>query len=145
MDVICDELVTTLSTNITITKDAVIPSLAIGLAIYNSPSGAFTLTISDASGDLKSEDFTVSELKTALSTANDYFHMVHPFEFSTPLIVSKDQVLTFALSSNGYTFSDSSFIGWVQPHENIFINRTNSFQDPLTNPYEVLIYKYGVA
>lgn len=90
---------------------------------YNGPSGTFTLTIKQNSATVGSATFTAASLKSDIGTAHDYFFAwanltpLPPGGGASDVISLKPGTVTFELSSSGYTFSDSAWIGWVQEHE----------------------------
>lgn len=137
-----EELKTTLTQTITLKYNRVyqIAGLKLKLVMFNAPSGTFTVSIKSGANTLASKDFTSAEIKTDLSTVNNYAWLWKPFEFSTICALKKGSY-DIVLSSSGYTYSNTSFLGWVKPHENIFTERTDAFTDYTTNPYGVRIYE----
>ncbi len=85
------------------------------LYVYNSPAGTFTLTVTQGTFT-QSVNFTASDIQTALGTSDDYFYAWYRLNFTDQLSLKKGN-FTITLSSSGYTFSESAWLGWVQEHE----------------------------
>jgi len=138
--IVVDELVTTLTQTVTLNYDRIyhVAGLKIKLLMYNSPSGTFTLSVKQGATTLASKSFTSADIKTDLSTTDDYAYLYKALDFSLPL---KKGNYDLVLSSSGYTFSVSSFIGWIKSHENIFIEKTTEPSSFIDNPLDVLIYE----
>jgi len=140
--VYCEELITTLTQEISLTQDRRyhIPAISLGIVFYNAPSGTFTVSVKSGSTTLVSDTFTSAELKSDLSTSNDYGYLKKEFQFTSDLILEKG-TYDIELSSSGYTFSESSFIGWIKPASNIFITHTTNDSVYTNNPFDILIYE----
>jgi len=137
-----EELKTTLTESITLTKDRIyhMGGLKIKLVMFNAPSGTFTLSLKQGATTHASKDFTSADIKTDLSTSNNYAWIWKAIEFSN-LVALKKGVYDLVLSSNGYTHSAISFLAWTKSFESIFPARTDAFIDYTTNPLDVLIYE----
>jgi len=137
---VVDELKTTLSQSITLTQDRIyhIGGIKINLFMYNSPSGTFTLSLKQGATTLVSETFTSAELKSDLSTSDDYLYLYKAFSLNARL---KKGTYTLEISSSGYTYSSSSFLGWIKSHENIFNEQSDTPIDFTYNPFDYLIYE----
>lgn len=118
---VVEELKSTLTQNITVNLNRRYQIEAIRPYIYmhNSPSGTFTLSLKEGAATLASVDFTSAEIKTNLSTSDNYAYLWKTLQFSDPVFVSKGSY-SLVLSSSGYSFSESSYLGWIKEHENIF-------------------------
>lgn len=139
--VVCDELKTTLSQTIYLKYDRIyhIGGIKIGLVMYNAPLGTFTLSLKDNGGTtLTSESFTSSDIKSDLSTTDNYAYIDKALNITAPI---KKGTYSLELSASGYTYSSSSFLGWIKPHENLF-NPTETTPTEFTeNPFRYLIYE----
>ena len=110
-----------------------IEGIKIYLMMYNSPAGTFTLSVKQSAATIASKSFTSADIKTDLSTSNNYAHLWKALAFANPLMLSRGDY-TLELSHSGYTHSDTSYLGWVKPHENIF-NETDGFNSNIAlNP-----------
>jgi hypothetical protein len=99
--------------------------------MHNTPAGTFTFTVKSGGVALASKSFTSASIKSDLGTTDDYAHLYKTLEFDTVIPLEKG-TYSIVLSSSGYTFSDSSYLGWIKPHENIFNENTgevNSLND----------------
>lgn len=120
---VVEELKTTLSQSFTVNVNRRITVAAVRpyLLMYNSPSGTFTLSLKEGATTHASKTFTSADIKSDLSTSDNYAHLWKVIEFSNPVHLSKGSY-TLELSHSGYTFSDTSYLGWIKEHENIFQN-----------------------
>jgi hypothetical protein len=83
------------------------------------PSGTFSFTVKNENDDtVFNKTFTAADLKTALNTTNNYFHTFHPLVSTNPVQLGEGSY-SATLSSSGYTYSSSSYIAWIQQHENL--------------------------
>lgn len=106
-----------------------------------SPSGTFTMTISQNGDDLGSKDFTSASIEgDGPATATNYFHGPVALIFDSPIVVNRG-AFEITLSSSGYTFSEAAYIGWIAEHENI-VNNFTSTGNTLDNPLSVEIWSY---
>lgn len=140
---VVDELRTTLSQEITysLNKRVSIAAISIYVYMHNSPSGTFTLSVKSGATTVASQDFTATELKTNLSTSDDYLYMWKPIQFDDAIQLEKG-VYTLELSSSGYTYSSSSWIGWIKEHENLFIPSYGDLDNFSMYPLSYRIYQY---
>jgi len=138
--IVTEELIGTLTQTITLTYDRVyhIAGVKIKLLMYNTPSGTFTLSIKQGATTLSTATFTSADIKTDLSTTDDYAYLYKALNFSLPL---KKGSYDLVLSSSGYTYDASSFLGWIKSHENVFIEPTTAIGNFIDNSLDVLIYE----
>lgn len=94
------------------------------LYLHNDPAGTFTLTLKDGANILDSVDFTVSDLKNGAGFADNQYHKGY-FDLRLNAILHHDRLYTLELSSSGYAFAGSSYLGWIKEFENL----TNSFNE----------------
>jgi len=138
--IVTEELVDTLTQTITLNYDRIyhVAGVKIKLLMYNTPSGTFTLSIKQGATTLSTATFTSADIKTDLSTTDNYAYLYKALNFSLPL---KKGSYDMVLSSSGYTYSESSFLGWIKSHENVFIEPTTALDVYIDNPLDVLIYE----
>jgi hypothetical protein len=84
----------------------------------NAPAGTFTLSIKSGATTLCSKSFTSADIKTSLGTVNNYAHVFYPIVFDSPSFLGRGSY-DVVLSASGYTGTNSSFIAWIQQHENL--------------------------
>ena len=139
--IVVDELVTTLSQNITLNsyRNYHIAGLKLRLLMYNAPAGTFTVSIKSGANTLSSYSFTSADIKTELNTTDNYAHLYKVI--SIPYTILKSGSYEIELSSSGYTYAFGSFIGWVKSYENIFNEREDSLDDITNNPFDILVYE----
>ena len=130
---VVDELFTTLSQTFTLTKNNRFDIAAIRPYIYmhNAPAGTFTLTVKSGVTALFSKTFTSAEIKSDLSTANNYVHIWKAVTFADPSHLEAGEY-ELELSSAAYTYSRTSYLGWVREHENL----TNELAGSPLSDYE---------
>lgn len=111
------------------------------LMMFNEPSGTFTFSVLDSDTNILSSDtFTSADIKTDLSTSDSYAHIRKVIQFDNPLHLSRG-TYTLKLSSSGYTFTESSHLGWVREFENIFNETTGTPSSDSENPFSFNIYE----
>jgi len=92
-----------------------------------------------------SKSFTSADIKAASGTTDNYLYSFYPVIPTNPLKIEKGDYI-LRLKTSGYTASGSSFIGWIQQHEDIqnsiSYNPINDSQNPLA--FRVKIYKEGI-
>jgi len=137
---VCDELITTLSQTINLSYDRIyhFAGLKIKLLMFNAPSGTFTLSIKKSGDTLASADFTSADIKADLTTSNDYAYLYKALNFSLPL---KKGSYELVLSSASYTYSDTSFMGWIKSYINVFNEEVDSTVSYADKPFDFLIYE----
>jgi len=96
------------------------------LYLHNDPSGTFTINVKDGSDLLDSVDFTINDLKVGASLNDNEYHKSF-FKFDFDVILNHDRDYTIELDSSGYTYSGSSYLGWIKEFENL----TNSFDETI--------------
>lgn len=137
-----EELKTTLSQDFQLTTDRrmTLSGIRLNLYMHNSPTGTFTVTLKTSANTLATQTFTSADLKTALSTSDNFLHIWKSFEFTNPIQLSKG-THTIQLSSSGYTFAESGYLGWIKPHEDLFNDLTSTITDDLNNPLGYRLYE----
>lgn len=96
------------------------------LYLHNDPAGTFTLTLKDGANILDSSDFTVSDLKNGAGLNDNEYHKGF-FKIDLRATLQHDRLYSLELSSSGYSFSGSSYLGWIKEFENL----TNSFSESI--------------
>lgn len=104
------------------------------LYFHNAPAGTFTLTLLRGSTEITSKSFTTNDVKTALNTTDNYFHLFYPVQFDSFLPLEKG-TYKLRLSSSGYVFSGSSYIAWVKEFESIYQEFENDISVVTDYPY----------
>jgi hypothetical protein len=92
--------------------------VSIYLIVMNSPPGTFTVSMTGQNGLVFSKSFTSTDIKTALGTTDNFYHVFYPVIPTNNVQIGYGDY-TITLTASGYASSDSSFIGWVQQHEDI--------------------------
>jgi hypothetical protein len=106
--------------------------------LHNAPAGTFTFEMTGPNGAVFSKSFTSSDIKTALSTTDNYAHVYYAISPTNPVQIEKG-AYTFTLTASGYTPTESSFIGWIQQHENI---QNEMSYDPIDDEQNSLCIRY---
>jgi len=112
------ELVNTLTQEFTYTKQSrcIVDSIRPYLYIHNNPSGTFYFDIIQSGTTIATSSFTSSTLYSALSTTDLYAHLFYKLTFDKDFILNKG-TYTIKMRHTGYSYLDSSFIGWVHMHD----------------------------
>lgn len=145
MIIVVEELVESesLSQEITINQPLQLGGIRLYLYSHNDPAGTFQFDIKHSNSSIYSDTFTASDLKTDLGTSDSYVHMWYSLTVD-PIFSLGEGVYTFELSdSSGYTFSDSSFFGWVKPFENRQVNQTYPVTGFNRNPFGIELWSYN--
>lgn len=145
--IIAEQLETTISQTINMKayRKYELAGLKAKLYMHNAPAGTFTLALKSGGNTLWSDTFTSAELQSDLSTANNYLWIWKAFTFSTPIII-KSGTYTLELSSSGYTYAYSSFMGWIKDYESIFHELEDTpVQDGIDNPHSFRLFEYKKA
>jgi hypothetical protein len=110
MKLLVEELKTTLSQSLTVGDNNVF-AVAVRPHLYKhgSPTGSVRMQIQDENGKLIAQSAAVAI--SAISSEN-YFHGYVRFDFTEPL--KSGSTYQFVLSSTGYTYSSSAFVGWCK-------------------------------
>lgn len=116
MKILCAELITELVQPVTFEKEFTLEAVYPFLLMINSPSGTFNFEMLNGATTIFTKTFTSADLKAALETTNDYLYSFHPIIPNSPIRIKRGDY-TFKINHLGYTFSDSSFLGWGQQHE----------------------------
>lgn len=115
------------------------------LYVHNAPAGTFTFTITKDSVDIFSQTFTSSDIKAAEGTVNNYLHVFYPIVPDTNVFMECGD-FSAKLTASGYAYSSSSFLGWIQQHEDLnnildYVPATDA-ENPLA--MRIKIYKEGL-
>jgi len=132
---VIDELHSTLSQTFTLYKNgrSTIEAIRPYIYMHNAPAGIFTLSIKSGGTALISKTFTSAEIKTDLSTTDNYAHLWKAIVFDNPSQFENGEY-ELELSSSGYTYSDSSHLGWIREHENLINEISGTPVSDIENP-----------
>lgn len=117
------------------------------LFMFNAPAGTFTFELysQDRTETVFTKTFDCDDIKTALSTTDNYAHVFFPIIPTNPVQIEAG-LYTISITASGYTATVGSFLGWIQQHENIQNEMeyvpVNDEENPLAVRYK--IYKEGV-
>lgn len=140
---VVDELKTTLTQTINLNKVRRYNIAAVRPLIYmeNAPSGTFTLSIKSGATTLASKSFTSADIKADLGTSDNFAYLWKNVTFDIPVKLNNG-AYTLELSSSGYSYSSSSYIGWIKEFENIFNEINGTPQDYSENPFSYQLFEY---
>lgn len=128
--------------SLSISERSQIGSIIPYLYMHNAPSGTFTISIIADYGTAASKSFTSADIKASLDTTDNFAHVFYPVIFDSPTQLDRG-TYTLRLSSSGYSFSSSSFLGWIQQHEDLNnqldYTPSNDGQNPLA--FRIKVYK----
>ena len=111
------------------------------LLLFNSPAGTFTFSLLSGATVLFSQEFTSASIKAAVSTTNDYVHTFHPI-VPTDLIQLESGDYIVKISATGYTATDSSYLAWIQQHEDLSLDLDYTPGNDTYNPFSMRIKTY---
>lgn len=107
----------TLSQEFTVEKRLIIKAVRPYLYFHNDPAGTFTISVKQGVTTLASFSQSMATILAGASwTAGQYHHAFIKFEFTNPLILN-EETYTIELSSSGYTYNASSYLGWIKEYE----------------------------
>ncbi len=121
MKIIVEPLETTLTqtVNFTVRKRRKIRSVRPYIYMHNAPAGTFSLKVKSGTTVLETLTFTSAQIKSDLSTSDNFAHIDISLIPSTGLMLEFGSI-DFELSATGYTFSESSYMGWAVPYESVY-------------------------
>ena len=118
-----------------VSENRILTSIKVKLYFHNDPSGTFTISLKQGSYTLGSKNYTMAEIKTEAGLSDNQYHWAYVnFDFGKYIYLEKNISYFIELSSSGYTFSESSYIGWCRPHENDPNENTNSLGYIIAGP-----------
>lgn len=112
------------------------------LYTHNFPAGTFTVSLLTSTDDVIAyKTFSSSAIYAGLGTVNAYAHAFYKIEFDggLPLVAGTYKI---KLSSSGYTYISSSYLGWVKEHEDLKVNTTYVITGAEQNPLSFELWSY---
>jgi len=112
------------------------------LTLYNSPAGTFTFSVIKNAVTLFSKTFTSQDIKDSIPTSDNYAHVFYPI-IPTDLLPLGAGLHTFKISASGYSWSESSYLGWNKQFEDIQneMDYTPAGQHQYSLAYRIKVYK----
>lgn len=134
----------TLEQELTVNKRSVLRAIRPNLYFHNDPAGTYTIKIKNGSTELASKSLTMAEIISGASwTTGQYHHGVITFDLSgSEIVLNKGVTYTIELSASGYSFSESSYVGWIKEYENLKNTYTGSTSDAFSLPFSYEIWSY---
>jgi hypothetical protein len=111
------------------------------LLLVNSPVGTFTLEMTGPNGVVFSKAFSSNDIKSSIGTVDDFAHVFYPVIPDYPIQIESGNY-TIKLTASGYSASGTSFIGWIQQHENIQNEMTYIPVDDSQNSFSIRFKSY---
>lgn len=133
--------------NFKLNKNYEIYAIKIYLFANNASSivGTFKLSVLDGSTELASKTFDITDIVAQSNIQEEYFHSWYPIFFDNPVVLQKGSY-NLRLNSVGYSYSASSFIGWIREHENLKVPISYVPENDLENPLSFEVYtRQGVG
>ncbi len=135
---------TALSQTITRETPCLVYAVRLHLCKFLSPAGTFIVTITDASDNvLATSSQTLVEMQAAGSAdlAENYYHGHVTFAFTRCPTLRADTNYKIKLSSSGYTYSNTVFLGWCKAYDDRAIAITGGVEPTAStdSPYDVEI------
>lgn len=140
---VTEELRTTLTQTFTydLNKRVSLAGIRPYLTMFNAPAGTFTFTLKRGAVTIATKDFTSTEIKSDLSTSDNYAHLWKVIQFDDPVQLTKG-TYSMVISSSGYTYSTSSFLGWNKEFENKFNADDGTATGIFDNPFSYQLFAY---
>jgi len=141
--IVVDELKTTLSQELTVLKRIDVESIRLKLYFHNDPPGTFTVKLKEGATELSSKSITLAEIKSSASWLDNEYHWgMILFNLDNNVPVQKDVTYTIELSASGYSFNESSYVGWIKEHEDETNTFTKTTGTDFNNPFSYQLWGY---
>ena len=145
MIVLAEELITTLTQpfKLNLHERSHVTAVRPYMVIVGAPAGTFTMSLKSGANTLASKTFTSASMKSDLSTADNNVHMMVNLTFTdvTPLSPGSYDLV---LSSSGYTFSGTSFLGWAKEYDSVYNEvTTGGTASDYTRPLKFELWSYN--
>lgn len=118
-----------------------IGAISLYLYMHNSPGGTFKLSMERNSLLVFEKEFTSAMIKASLGTVHNYAHVFYPIIPTNPIQL-ENGLYELVLSSSGYAYAASSFLGWIRQHEDlgnkIDYVPINDSENPLSTRIKIL-------
>lgn len=139
MILVCRELRTTLDQpfELLLDKRYQIAEVAVNVLMYNAPLGDFTFEILKSGSPVYSFQFDSDYIKAELATADNYAHLYLPLPAN--VMLSRGQYVA-RLSAANYTYSSSSFIGWINDWEGFKFDEITEQALERPNAFRMITY-----
>lgn len=98
-------------------KRYIIEAICPYIYMHNSPNGTFIFRIKKGLTTVFSQSFTSIDLKASINTTNNYAHIFYAINPISGFLLLEKGNYIFELDSTGYTYSDTSYLGWITQHE----------------------------
>lgn len=115
------------------------------LYMHNAPAGEFQFSVYKGGELVMMKLFDADEIKSSLESVHNFAHVYYPMVPTNPIFFTKGDYRA-VLNATGYSYSPSSFLGWVRTHENIQDEMDYVPGDDGHNPLAMRrkIYKQGI-
>jgi len=114
---------------------AVIPYLY----FHNKSNDNITFTMAKDGVEVFSDTFTAADVKTALGTTDNYFHVYYPITPSNPIQLTAG---TYTFTIDAPNYSPDGFVGWIQQHEDVQTPFSYESSDSSQNPLTIRFKEY---
>lgn len=114
------------------------------LYFHNDPTATITLTIKNGATEIASVTQTYSEIEASAGWSSGQYHYgVVKFGFTDDVDLQRGVTYTMEISASSYTFSESSYFGWVKPHEDLINYFSDEIESDFENPfgYEIWCFR----
>lgn len=88
------------------------------------------------------KQFTATQVKNSLGTTDNYFHVYYPIIPDKPIPLSSG---TYTFTISGVIYTEATFIGWIQQHEDIQSIMEYVPNDDSENPLTIRFKEYREA
>lgn len=121
-EIMVDELITTLTADVTPSQDFNCVAIYPHLYVANNPAGSLILQVRDANDELidSSDTVTITSIDSEFNS-DAYIHSLIRFDIDFSFRAT--EVYKLVLTSTGYTYTFDNFVGWLRDYD-----RSGSFE-----------------
>ena len=142
MYLIVDELKTSLTQTVTLTREMWLKAIRIDLYKHNISSGSIKVSIKDGATEIGSKTLTMAFIEANVPVSNTYLHGMITFELSNPVRLPKQDYQIVMEGAGGYSFTSNSFVGWKKEYENRTNTPTDITVEDLDSPHSFQLWSY---
>lgn len=118
-------------------------AVKLNLYIHGQPSGDITLTLKKNNVTVAQKSLSISTMLSEAEIVNDYVHGYFLFAFNDTYPIEKGLHVLEVSGTNGYTFNENAYAGWIKEHDPLKVNtETNPQTNVFKNPFSYQLWKY---
>jgi hypothetical protein len=129
---VVDRLLSSFTQPITANRDIFCLAIRAKLYVHNIPSGTFSFKVYKGVSLVASTQFSSADLKSKIGSSLNYFW--GDFAFPVSFFLERGEYV-IRLESSGYTFGETSFIGWAKDYDSVPTNIDGDPEDFSEYPF----------